>query len=365
MRSQDRTKLHNNFYNATSYVLNGTKPDSWEAGTLVLRDSKRQSPTVHWATKKREGRVTLYHWPNNRLATSATKNQVHVVGFTPGRIDAAMTIAVLTGASVISIQSKHPTIYKELCRAAWNYGLEVEGHKRPRKYSKYSKVDFKTHDVPQEGRGQIIGGNIYSNDPSEINSIMNIVAQTYRTTKIKRICWHNSIRLMSGEYLSFRQLVEYADRLMLELRFDETYHQRIYVLHDDPDGQHIHIIANRVGINGKIQDNDNEGLIFRDALPKLDHMFGIKSDSYNDLLCREYIINSIEEALQNCLNSRLEFDDILSKKGINTHLHTLRGEYYYPRILGYTYEYKGYKCSGSKLRPDRKYSWTNLKGQIF
>jgi hypothetical protein len=48
---------------------------------------------------------------------------------------------------------------------------------------------------------------------------------------------------------------------MKRMGFSET-HLRAYVLHDDKDGQHIHIIASRIELNfGKLYLGKNENLI--------------------------------------------------------------------------------------------------------
>ncbi len=61
--------------------------------------------------------------------------------------------------------------------------------------------------------------------------------------------WHNSLRLPKGEKLSNRQWAAFADDYMARMGFTDT-HLRCYIMHDDPDGQHIHIIASRINMVG-------------------------------------------------------------------------------------------------------------------
>lgn len=73
--------------------------------------------------------------------------------------------------------------------------------------------------------------------------------------------WHNSLRLPDGEHLPTEQWVEVADDYMKRMGFSET-HLRAYVLHDDKDGQHIHIVASRIdATSGKLYLGKNENLI--------------------------------------------------------------------------------------------------------
>ncbi len=66
---------------------------------------------------------------------------------------------------------------------------------------------------------------------------------------VQKPVWHNSLRLPDGETLSNDQWVNIADDYMKRMGFSDT-HLRCYVLHDDPAGQHIHIIASRIDIAG-------------------------------------------------------------------------------------------------------------------
>jgi hypothetical protein len=60
---------------------------------------------------------------------------------------------------------------------------------------------------------------------------------------------HISLRLAPGESLSKDQLVELAQACAAEFKFDQN--QYVCALHKDTREQHIHIVANRVGYDGK------------------------------------------------------------------------------------------------------------------
>lgn len=73
--------------------------------------------------------------------------------------------------------------------------------------------------------------------------------------------WHNSLRLPQGESLTNEQWKRIADDYMKRMGFGDT-HLRCYVLQDDQAGQHIHIIASRIDLNGgKLYLGKNENLI--------------------------------------------------------------------------------------------------------
>ena len=87
--------------------------------------------------------------------------------------------------------------------------------------------------------------------------------------------WHNSLRLPKGETLSARQWVAFADDYMTRMGFTET-HLRCYILHDDADGQHIHIIASRINmVGGKLYLGKNENLISTRTISELERIHGL------------------------------------------------------------------------------------------
>ncbi len=92
---------------------------------------------------------------------------------------------------------------------------------------------------------------------------------------VQKPVWHNSLRLPDGETLSNDQWVNIADDYMKRMGFSDT-HLRCYVLHDDPAGQHIHIIASRIDIaGGKLYLGRNENLISTRIISELEIAHGL------------------------------------------------------------------------------------------
>jgi hypothetical protein len=90
---------------------------------------------------------------------------------------------------------------------------------------------------------------------------------------VQKPVWHNSLRLPDGESLSNDQWVRIADDYMKRMGFSDT-HLRCYVLHDDA-GQHIHIIASRIDLNGKLYLGRNENLISTRIISELEIAHGL------------------------------------------------------------------------------------------
>ena len=119
----------------------------------------------------------------------------------------------------------------------------------------------------------MIGGNMMG------DAARDLIAE-FNTTKMLRQdvakpVWHNSIRLPKNEALTDTQWSEIADDYMKRMGFSET-HLRCYVLHDDNDGQHIHIIASRVSLDaGKLYLGKNENLISTRIIQQLERDYSL------------------------------------------------------------------------------------------
>lgn len=102
---------------------------------------------------------------------------------------------------------------------------------------------------PRDYDGVKIGGNMIGATPRDLAREFK-AARTLRPD-IEKPVWHNSLRLPAGEHITNSQWVAIADDYMNQMGFTEL-HQRVYILHDDKDGQHIHLIASRVSLEGKV-----------------------------------------------------------------------------------------------------------------
>ncbi|NPE20056.1 relaxase/mobilization nuclease domain-containing protein [Klebsiella aerogenes] len=119
----------------------------------------------------------------------------------------------------------------------------------------------------------VIGGNMLSGSALELISEFNGTKQL--RPDVQKPVWHNSLRLPSGESLTAEQWSSIADEYMRRMGFSDT-HLRCYVLHDDPAGQHIHIIASRIDLNGgKLYLGRNENLISTRIISELEMAHGL------------------------------------------------------------------------------------------
>lgn len=121
-------------------------------------------------------------------------------------------------------------------------------------------------------KGALIGGNMSCCTPRELASEFG-AARKLRPD-IKKPVWHNSLRLPKGDRLTPEEWSKLADDYMARMGFSEL-HQRVYVLHDDLDGQHIHIISNRVALDGTVFLGQNENLASTQHIQALERAYGL------------------------------------------------------------------------------------------
>jgi hypothetical protein len=124
----------------------------------------------------------------------------------------------------------------------------------------------------EEGRGQIIGGNMTGVTPREL------AAEFGQSRKIRedieKPVWHNSLRLPEGERIPVEKWEKIADDYMQKMGFNDL-HQRVYILHDDEKGQHIHVIASRIDLTGQIYLGQNENLKSTRHIAQLEQDHGL------------------------------------------------------------------------------------------
>ncbi|HED2435270.1 TPA: relaxase/mobilization nuclease domain-containing protein, partial [Citrobacter freundii] len=173
---------------------------------------------------------------------------------------------------------------------------------------------------------RVIGGNMLGDSASELIAEFDGTKQL--RPDVQKAVWHNSLRLPDTESISNDQWVTIADDYMKRMGFSDT-HLRCYVLHDDQAGQHVHIIASRIDLNGgKLYLGKNENLISTRIISELETRYGLietaqhkkprqvkrrKISRNEEMLSRRTGIPSPKEALQQILvKSLADTPDLLT-----------------------------------------------------
>nr|WP_228066188.1 relaxase/mobilization nuclease domain-containing protein [Superficieibacter sp. 1612_C1] len=224
----------------------------------------------------------------------------------------------------------------------------------------------------------VVGGNMTGSTAAELISEFEHTRQL--RPDVARPVWHNSLRLPKGEILSVRKWAAFADDYMTRMGFTET-HLRCYILHDDTDGQHIHIIASRINlVGGKLYLGKNENLISTRIISELERVHGLtettpatgsrrrdkSKPSRNELKMAERTAtpcprSALQGLIDNALTDRpdlLTFVRQLQQAGVTCK----PGIASTGKMNGFSFLYQGIAFKASQL--GKKYGWSSLQTLI-
>lgn len=228
----------------------------------------------------------------------------------------------------------------------------------------------------------VIGGNMDGSAAEDLIVEFN-TTKALRRDVVKPV-WHNSLRLPKNEALTNSEWAIIADDYMKRMGFSET-HLRCYVLHDDEDGQHIHIIASRVPLDaGKLYLGRNENLASTRIIQQLERDYNLTrtkgpkaspaapspkpklKKSRNELmmekrtgeLCPKTIIRNALEVLLSDKPSTTQFVHQLVAQNIRAIPNIASTG----RMNGFSFEYDGIAFKASQL--GKGYSWTALQDKL-
>jgi hypothetical protein len=94
---------------------------------------------------------------------------------------------------------------------------------------------------------EIIGGNLFSTSARELGREFRMVQR--KNPAVSEPVFHISISLNPQESLTKEKWAEIADQYMEKMKF--TKNQYLVVEHKDKSNPHIHILINRIGLDGK------------------------------------------------------------------------------------------------------------------
>lgn len=132
-----------------------------------------------------------------------------------------------------------------------------------------------------------------------------------RRPTIKKNVFHQALRLTEGETITHAKWVEVGEEYVKRMGLE--HHQYVFVLHDDVSKesglsqQHIHIIANRVGIDGTAFNSSHESMRSTTIITQLEKEFDLvitrsAADARADLKAEQEKIGAESEASQTTAN---------------------------------------------------------------
>ena len=228
--------------------------------------------------------------------------------------------------------------------------------------------------------GILIGGNMSGMNIEELTREFGR-AHSLRPD-IEKPVWHNSLRLPEGDKLSHDTWYQIANDYVAQMGFSPASPYTV-IMHDDPKGQHIHIIASRVGFDKSLYLGRNENLISTRIIQSLEPKFGLtitkglEYDENNRIVNRAEKLRPRKVEVDKAIRTgepipRVVLQELVEKamKGKPTSVVfcerlEAQGVVVIPNIAstgtlnGFTFELDNLSFSGSKLGD--KFKWSSLK----
>ncbi|MCS6401745.1 relaxase/mobilization nuclease domain-containing protein, partial [Klebsiella quasipneumoniae subsp. similipneumoniae] len=226
---------------------------------------------------------------------------------------------------------------------------------------------------------------ICSNMASDYNNVSDLTDE-FKTVSsfrqdIKKPVFHAFLSLPKNEHLTDQQWEEIAKDYLKEMNIDIDKHQYICVRHKDTDQDHIHIVANRIGLDGSVWLGQHSAFNTIAACERLEIKHGLTITQGLKGQKSEVSAptkNEIEQALrtgekparivlQNALQAAMT-----GKPDLETFVERLQAVGIEPRfnvasstgnVAGVSFSVNDIAFKGSQL--GKKYSWNTIKNKVI
>ncbi|MEF6173690.1 relaxase/mobilization nuclease domain-containing protein [Escherichia coli] len=226
---------------------------------------------------------------------------------------------------------------------------------------------------------------ICSNMASDYNNVSDLtdefkIVSSFRQD-IKKPVFHAFLSLPKNEHLTDEQWQEIAKDYLKEMNINIEKHQYICVRHKDTDQDHIHIVANRIGLDGSVWLGQHSAFNTIAACERLEVKHGLtitqglkgqKSDVSAPTKAEiEQALRTGEKpariVLQNALQAAM-----LDKPDLQTFIDRVQAVGIEPRfnvasstgnVAGVSFSVGDVAFKGSQL--GKKYSWNTIKNKVI
>ncbi|HHG0566655.1 TPA: relaxase/mobilization nuclease domain-containing protein [Klebsiella pneumoniae] len=224
---------------------------------------------------------------------------------------------------------------------------------------------------------------ICSNMASDYNNVSDLTDE-FKTVSsfrqdIKKPVFHSFLSLPKNEHLTDERWQEIAKDYLKEMNIDIEKHQYICVRHNDTDKEHIHIVANRIGLDGSVWHGQHsafntiaacERLEIKHGLTITQSLKGQKSDVSAPTKAEiEMALRTGEKPARLVLQASLQAA-MTGKPDLETFVERLQAVGIEPRfnvastgnVAGVSFSVGDVAFKGSQL--GKKYSWNTIKGKV-
>ncbi len=121
-------------------------------------------------------------------------------------------------------------------------------------------------------KGILIGGNMDGKSPRELAK--EFAESRMLNPGLQSPVYHVSLSLSPGEHLDDYTWNQIADRYMKEMGFE--YSQFAVARHTDREHEHVHIVASRIGLDGKTVSDSNDYYRSEQVIRGIEKEFGLE-----------------------------------------------------------------------------------------
>ncbi|HVU93719.1 MAG TPA: relaxase/mobilization nuclease domain-containing protein [Puia sp.] len=149
-----------------------------------------------------------------------------------------------------------------------SYCLEDKWELSEEQKAKLSLEDGLAH----KGRAEVLEYNYCFGDKHELSEQFKEVRRLNKN--VEKPVFHLSMRLANGDKLTNEQWREVAREAAKEFQFDQN--QYVVILHKDTQQPHIHIVANRIGYQGKTANDSNSYLRMAQLCRRMEQKYDLQ-----------------------------------------------------------------------------------------
>jgi hypothetical protein len=224
-----------------------------------------------------------------------------------------------------------------------------------------------------EGVGQLIDSNMLGQGAGELSKEFGMIRSL--KPNLEKVVYHTALSIGHDESLTDKEFVNLAKEYLTQMGFANS--QYAIYKHTDRDHPHIHIIANRVSLDGKVVSDKWDYKRSENIVRSLEVKYGLRetkcshevqkasmSKGQVEFFRRTHAIPvkkqlqiAVSDALSNS-NSLVGFEQKLTEYGVSLKLHENSNS----KVFGVSFELDGICFKGSAL--GKMYSWNNLSAQI-
>jgi hypothetical protein len=228
--------------------------------------------------------------------------------------------------------------------------------------------------LDKEHKPEIIGGNMVFRDAQNLANEFGISREL--RPSLKKAVYHASLSVPQNERLTNEQWENISEKYLTSMGFIDN--QYIAVRHADKDHDHIHIIASRISMNGKVVSDSNDYKRSAQIIKGIEKDYNLTMSAQTPFEAKQMDERSTKKGelqkmiRENSVNSKARLQDIIDtlsidKKSMELFIEDLENNGIGVRanisktgyISGISYIYGDIAVKGSDL--GKKYSWIGLQ----